>query len=84
MHPTSQRTAVVAFWHTAAKLCSDAAVSGSAQRHSDGAGAAEEALPSLMLLILKSERELASEAIRQDRLTNVLPLFHPYLAGVPL
>ena len=40
--------------------------------------------PSLMLLMLKSERELATEAIRQERLTNVLPLFSPYLAGVPL
>ena len=46
--------------------------------------AAEEALPSLMLLMLKSERELASEAIRQERLNHVLPLFRPYLAGVPL
>ena len=55
-----------------------------AQHQSDGEGAAEEALPSLMLLMLKSERELASEAIRQERLTNVLPLFSPYLAGVPL
>ena len=55
-----------------------------AQLQSDQEGAVEEALPSLMLLMLKSERELASEAIRQDRLTNVLPLFSPYLAGVPL
>ena len=37
-----------------------------------------------MLLMLKSERELASEAIRQECLTNVLPLFRPYLAGVSL
>ena len=55
-----------------------------AQLQSDGEGAVEEALPSLMLLMLKSERELATEAIRQERLTNVLPLFSPYLAGVPL
>jgi len=55
-----------------------------AQLQRDGAAAAEEALPSLMLLMLKSERELASEAIRQERLTHVLPLFSPYLAGVPL
>ena len=55
-----------------------------AQLQSDKEGAVEEALPSLMLLMLKDERELASEAIRQDRLTNVLPLFSPYLAGVPL
>ena len=37
-----------------------------------------------MLLMLKSERELASEAIRQERLANVLPLFSPYISGVPL
>ena len=55
-----------------------------AQLQSDQEGAVEEALLSLMLLMLKSERELASEAIRQDRLTNVLPLFSPYLAGVLL
>ena len=55
-----------------------------AQLQSDGEGAVEEALPSLMLLMLKSERELATEAIRQERLTNVLPLFSLYLAGVPL
>ena len=34
-----------------------------------------------MLLMLKDERELASEAIRQDRLTNVLPLFSPISQG---
>ena len=55
-----------------------------AQHHSDAAGAAEEALPSLMLLMLKSERELASQAIRQERLKKVLPLFRPYLIGVTL
>ena len=55
-----------------------------AQHQSDAVGAAEEALPSLMLLMLKSERELASQAIRQERLNKVLPLFTPYLAGVTL
>ena len=55
-----------------------------AQHQSDVAGAAEEALPSLMLLMLKSERELASQAIRQERLKKVLPLFRPYLIGVTL
>ena len=54
------------------------------QSHAAAAPAAEEALPSLMLLMLKSERELASEAIRQERLRDVLPLFRPYVAGVPL
>ena len=54
-----------------------------AQLQRDGVGTAEEALPSLMLLMLKSEQVLASEAIRQKRLTNVLPLFSPYRTGVP-
>ena len=54
-----------------------------AQEQSDLSGAAEEALPTLMLLMLRSERELANEAIRQEHLKNVLPLFSPYLAGVP-
>ncbi|WP_413324221.1 glycosyltransferase [Synechococcus sp. MIT S9503] len=55
-----------------------------AQHRGDSAGDAEEALPSLMLLMLKSERELVSELIRQEHLNKVLPLFSPYLAGVPL
>ena len=55
-----------------------------AQHQSDAVGAAAEALPSLMLLMLKSERELSSDAIRQARLNKVLPLFRPYLAGATL
>ena len=54
-----------------------------AQLQNHAEGTVEEALPSLMLLMLKSERELASEVIRQELLTNVLPLFSPYLAGMP-
>ena len=43
----------------------------------------QEALPSLMLLMLKSERDLVSESIRHERLRDVLPLFGLYLEGLP-
>jgi hypothetical protein len=52
-----------------------------ALQQNEDAVVVQEALPSLMLLMLKSERELVNETIRRERLQHVLPLFGPYLLG---